>query len=124
MKRKPPFKLVHQHETIKDVYAQQSYMYQNKVNRVDNRIVSITQPHIRPIVRGKAGKPTEFGAKISLSLIDGFSFLDRLSWDNAKDLIPQIEKYKERCGYYPASGYLSFSLFEQHTHYHHLYAGG
>ena len=99
-------KLTQQHEVIKTVYAQQEYMYQHKVNRVDNRIVSISQPHVRPIVRGKAGKPVEFGAKISLSLSDGFSFIDRLSWDNfneSKDLIPQIERYKQRYGYYPES---------------------
>ncbi len=81
-------------------------MHINRVKRVDDRIVSISQPHVRPIVRGKAGKAVEFGAKISLSLIDEFSFVDRLSWDSfneSKDLIPQIEKYKERFGYYPAS---------------------
>jgi len=99
-------KLTGQHEVIKTVYAQQAYMYQHKVNRVDDRIVSISQPHVRPIVRGKAGKNVEFGAKISLSLSDGFSFIDHLSWDSfneSKDLIPQIEKYKQRYGYYPES---------------------
>jgi len=93
-------------KVIKEVYTQQNYMYENKVRRVSDRIVSFSQPHIRPIVRGKAGKSVEFGAKISLSLSDGFSFVDRLSWDNfneSKDLIPQIEKYKERYGYYPLS---------------------
>ena len=73
------FKLMQRHETIKDVYTQQKYMYTEKVNRVKNRIVSISQPHVRPIVRGKAGKNVEFGAKISLSLTDGFSFVDHLS---------------------------------------------
>ena len=105
-KKHPLFKLILRYQTIKTVYEQQSYMYRNKVNRVENRIVSISQPHVRPIVRGKAGKNVEFGAKISLSLIDGFSFVDHLSWDSfneAKDLIPQIKKYKERTGYYPAS---------------------
>ena len=38
-------------------------MYENKENKVENRIVSLTQPHVRPIVRGKAGTPVEFGAK-------------------------------------------------------------
>ena len=105
-KKHPLFKMILRYQTIKEVYNQQSYMYRNKVNRVDNRIVSISQPHVRPIVRGKAGKNVEFGAKISLSLTDGFSFIDHLSWDSfneAKDLIPQIEKYRERYGYYPAS---------------------
>lgn len=100
------FKLVQRHETVKDVYTQQKYMYTEKINRVKDRIVSISQPHVRPMVRGKAGTNVEFGAKISLSLTDGFSFIDHLSWNSfneAKDLIPQIKKYKERNGHYPAS---------------------
>ncbi|NEP82489.1 MAG: transposase [Okeania sp. SIO3B3] len=101
-----PVRMLERLETLKTVFEQQEYMYRNKVNKVDSRIVSISQPHIRPIVRGKAGKNVEFGAKISLSLSDGFSFIDHLSWENfneAKDLIFQIEKYKERFGYYPES---------------------
>ena len=80
-----------------EVYRQQSWMYQHKTNRVDDRIVSLTQPHVRPIVRGKAGKGTEFGAKISASSCDGYVFLDRISWDNfneSGDLIAQVEAFK------------------------------
>jgi hypothetical protein len=58
--------------TIEKVYEQQLEMYENKTNTVENRIVSVTQPHIRPIVRGKAGKAVEFGAKISASNVNGF----------------------------------------------------
>ncbi len=47
-----------------EVYRQQVGMYEHKTNKIDARIVSLTQPHIRPIVRGKAGKHTEFGAKL------------------------------------------------------------
>ena len=50
------------------VYEQQKYMYENKVHSVPDRIVSISQPYIRPIVRGKAAAPVEFGAKMDLSL--------------------------------------------------------
>ena len=50
--------------TIHIRYAQQKYMYNNNVHQVANRIVSISQPYVRPIVRGKAGKLTEFGAKL------------------------------------------------------------
>ncbi len=39
---------------------QQLWMYENESNRINDRIVNIAQPHIRPIVRGKAGKPVEF----------------------------------------------------------------
>ncbi len=69
-------------------------MYVQRTQRIDDRIVSISQPHVRPIKRGKAGRDTEFGAKLSLSVVDGFSFVDRLSWDNyneSLDLIGQIK---------------------------------
>ncbi len=101
-----PVKLIERMKTLKTVFDQQYYMYRNNVNKVDSRIVSISQPHVRPIVRGKAGKSVEFGAKISLSLSDGFSFIDHLSWDSfneSQDLIFQIEKYRERYGHYPES---------------------
>ena len=91
---------------VTEVYRQQLWMYQNESNRIDDRIVSITQPHIRPIVRGKVGKPVEFGAKISVSCFDNYVFLDHLSWDNfneSGDLKTQIEAYKNFTGYYPSS---------------------
>ncbi len=91
---------------IKELFRQQLYMYENRTHKVADRIVSISQPHIRPIVRGKAKSNVEFGAKVSLSLIDGFSFVDRISWDSyneSGDLIGQIEKYHKRFGFYPES---------------------
>ncbi len=91
---------------ITEVYRQQLWMYENESNRIDDRIVSISQPHIRPIVRGKAGKTVEFGAKISVSCFDNYVFLDHLSWDNyneSGDLKDQIEAYKNFTGYYPSS---------------------
>jgi len=54
-----------------EVYRQQAWMYQNKTNKIEDRIVSLTQPHIRPIIRGKAGKHTEFGAKLLASSFEG-----------------------------------------------------
>lgn len=41
-------------ETIHNIYTQQKYMYDNNTHSVPNRIVSISQPFVRPIVRGKA----------------------------------------------------------------------
>jgi hypothetical protein len=70
------------------------------------RIVSLSQPHIRPIVRGKAGKSVEFGAKLSASCFEGYVFLDRISWDNfneSRDLKAQVEAYYRFTGYYPES---------------------
>jgi len=89
---------------IQELYRQQKQMYMDKIHKISGRIVSISQPHIRPIVRGKSGKEVEFGAKISISLVDGYSYLDRVSWDaynEGTDLISQIESYRKRFGYYP-----------------------
>ena len=89
-----------------ELYRQQSWMYQSKCHSIEDRIVSLYQPHIRPIVRGKAQAPVEFGAKISISLVDGFSFVDVLSWDpynESGDLQSQIESYRVRYGFYPES---------------------
>jgi hypothetical protein len=91
---------------IHEVYRQQKWMYDNNQNRIDDRIVSISQPHVRPIKRGKARATTEFGVKISASLVDGYTFLDHLSWGNfneSLDLKPQIKAYHKRFGYYPES---------------------
>ena len=89
-----------------ELYRQQLWMHQNKCHSIEDRIVSLYQPHIRPIVRGKAQAPVEFGAKVSISLVDGFSFVDVLSWDaynESGDLQGQIESYRARYGFYPES---------------------
>jgi IS5 family transposase len=91
---------------IKEVYRQQLWMYDNRTHSIADRIVSLYQPHVRPIVRGKAKSPVEFGAKVSISLVDGFSFVERIGWDpynESCDLIEQIEGYRKRFGFYPGS---------------------
>lgn len=40
-------------ETLHSIYAQQKYMYDNRTHSVPDRIVSVSQPFVRPIVRGK-----------------------------------------------------------------------
>lgn len=90
----------------RELHRQQQQMYDQQTQRVDDRIVSIHQPHVRPIKRGKAGRDTEFGAKLSVSVVNGFSFVDRLSWNSyneSQDLIGQIETYQQRFGCYPES---------------------
>lgn len=80
-------------------------MFESHSHQVDDRIVSISQPHVRPIVRGKARAKTEFGAEIHLSLVDGYSFLDTVSWNafnEGRHLTDYVEKYRERFGFYPA----------------------
>jgi IS5 family transposase len=89
---------------IQELYRQQEYMYRNKTHSIDDRIVSISQPHVRPIVRGKASANVEFGAKIAVSNVEGFALLEHCSWDayNESTLLKdQINKYHNRFGHYP-----------------------
>ena len=94
-------------QVIHTLYTQQLGKYKSGSNSIEDRIVSISQPHVRPIVRGKAGKAVEFGAKLSIShLGSGYVTVDKLSWDaynESGDLESQIENYKACFGYYPES---------------------
>ena len=92
-------------DVIKELYEQQKFMYDNKTHKVKDRIVSISQPYIRPIVRGKAKAPVEFGAKLDMSVDEkGFARLEKLSFHayNEQDvLVTAIENYRKRTGHYP-----------------------
>ena len=91
---------------IHEVHRQQQQMYRNKTRQIEHRIVSLHQPHVRPIVRGKARTPVEFGAKLSVSCVDGWTFLDELSWEafnESTHLQQQADSYRRRFGQYPAS---------------------
>ncbi len=91
--------------TIIRLYEQQQYMYDNRIHSVEHRIVSISQPWLRPIVRGKVKAPVEFGAKFDLSLdSEGYGRLEKISFEAYNEstcLIEAIERFKERTGYYP-----------------------
>jgi len=90
--------------TIKQIYEQQKYLRDNRTHHVDDRIVSLSQPHIRPIVRGKAKAKVEFGAKLDISVVDGWTRLEKQSFDaynESSTLIEAIERYKQRTGSYP-----------------------
>lgn len=89
---------------IQELYDQQWLMFETKTKTVPNRIVSIHQPHVRPIVRGKSQAKVEFGSKIHCSMIDGITFLDELNWDafnEGSNLMVYVEKFKTRFGCYP-----------------------
>lgn len=89
---------------IQTLYDQQMLMFINNIHSVEQRIVSIHQPHVRPIVRGKTNAKVEFGAKIHIAMIDGYAFLDKLSWEAYNEgscLQISVEKYKMRYGFYP-----------------------
>ena len=89
---------------IEQVYLQQKQMYDENTNTCKERIVSIYQPHVRPILRGKQNARVEFGSKLGVSLDNGFALLNYLSWDDyheGKDLRNQVEEYHRIHGHYP-----------------------
>ncbi len=104
----PAFPLTHKDQkylfVIQTLYEQQRAMFTAKTHTIEHRIVSIHQPHVRPIVRGKTQAKVEFGAKIHASIIDGITFLDELSWDafnEGSHMMDYIEQYRQRFGCYP-----------------------
>ncbi len=103
-----PFPLNHAEQRmlwiISTAYAQQKEMYDANIHSSPNRIVSIFQPHVRPIPRGKIKAQIEFGSKLGVSLDCGFARINTLSWDayhEGSDLIRQVEAYHEIHGHFP-----------------------
>ena len=81
---------------IPTVYQQQKQMYDNNTNICENRICSLQQSFVRPIKRGKRPNPTEFGQKLHLSVVEGYTFFEQTSWSNfneALDLKATVEDY-------------------------------
>jgi hypothetical protein len=90
--------------TIQTLYIQQKQMHDERTHKVENRIVSISQPWLRPIVRGKANAPVEFGAKVATARIGGFSFVIHMDYENfaeAQYLEKSAEEFKRIFGFYP-----------------------
>lgn len=93
-------------ETIRIVYVQQKKMLDENTTQVEDRIVSLQQPYIRPINRGKAKAKTEFGAKVAMSVVNGYCFADKIDFSafnegSHQEFIQVVELYKERFGHYP-----------------------
>ena len=99
-----PYWLKDRLDVIPKVYAQQKEMHENGTHKCEDRIVSLQQPHVRPINRGKRPNPTEFGQKLHLSVVDGFTYLEKTSWNSfneGKELIDVAEDYRRKFGCYP-----------------------
>lgn len=91
--------------TVRDMWKQQRQMFKDGTHQCKDRIISIFQPHVRPIVRGKSKAKIEFGAKVGASVVEGFTFIDHHSWDaynESEDLLLQLRLYKRRWGCLPA----------------------
>ncbi|MCK5132577.1 MAG: hypothetical protein KAR40_10560 [Candidatus Sabulitectum sp.] len=81
---------------IEEFFRQQQEMYDERKHTIDSRIISISQPHVRSIKRNKAGAKWEFGAKVSVGIVNGLTAIHRIGWDNfneSLDLQGQIREY-------------------------------
>lgn len=89
---------------IQHLYDQQAKMYNEHTHSVENRVVNIYQPYVRPIVRGKDKAQVEFGAKLGVSIQNGYARINTLSWEaynEGSDLKKQVEAYQRLNGCYP-----------------------
>lgn len=89
---------------VTTVYEQQRIMFESRTHSIPQRIVSLSQPWVRPIVRGKAHANTEFGSKLHISLVDGYARIERLDFEpfnESEDLWRAVARYRERYGCYP-----------------------
>ncbi|MCR4852465.1 MAG: transposase [Prevotella sp.] len=70
-------------DIITKVYRQQKNHFNGNDPResIPERIVSVSKPYVRPIVRGKEVKNVEFGAKCNNIQVDGISFIEKLSFN-------------------------------------------
>jgi hypothetical protein len=91
-------------QVIHETYRQQQQMYEEDKRSIEDRIVSLYQPHVRPMPRGKDCVQTEFGSKQLVMLKDGFTHVKTISWDNFNEgtrLVESVEAYKKIYGCYP-----------------------
>lgn len=89
---------------IRLLYSQQQEMYSANTHRVENRIVSLSQPWVRPIVRGKQNAEVEFGAKVEMSDVNGYLRVEDLRWDafnESTTFQETVENYRMAYGHYP-----------------------
>ena len=91
-------------QVVHELYRQQQRMYKEDIRSIEDRIVSVYQPHVRPMPRGKDRVQTEFGSKQLVMLKDGYTHVAKINWDNFNEgvhLQNCVEKYKQIYGCYP-----------------------
>jgi transposase, IS5 family len=90
------------------VYEQQHSKVYGMVEQIKDRIVCLSKPYIRPIVRGKETKAVEFGAKVNKLQVDGISFIEHFSYDafnegtRLQKCIPLHRELFGRCSHHSA----------------------
>ena len=93
-------------DTIGELRRRQKEMSDGHRHRVGGRMVSISQPHVRPMVRGKAKSPVEFGPKYDVSIDEkGHARLEKASFEPYNEcgvFKDAVERHRARTGHCPA----------------------
>lgn len=88
----------------RELERQQGVLVSNKTNSIPDRLVSLVQTHLRPIVCGKARSTLTSRAKINVSAQKCFPFLHHIDWDphhEGYDLIAPAESYRHETVSHP-----------------------
>jgi hypothetical protein len=67
--------------TVRKVLVQQKFLMTHQPKELKNRIVSLSRPYIRPIIRGKENKRVEFGMKVHMLQVDGICIIDKMDFN-------------------------------------------
>ncbi len=89
-----------------EIYRQQNQMHESKTHKIEDRIISLHMPFVRPVKRGKTNASVEFGPKLSISVVQGYAFMEKLEFNPYNEgisLADSVEQYKERFDVYPES---------------------
>ena len=87
-------------ENIRVVYQQQHLRFHDPEAKITDRIVSLFKDYIRPIIRGKEIKKTEFGAKVHILMVDGISFVEYFSFDAFHEGIRLLDAFELQQEYF------------------------
>lgn len=74
-------------------------------HRAPDRIVSVSQPFVYPIVQGNASKLVKLCIELDISVVDGWTWSGYCSFDTyneAGNLKDMIERFYQRERFYPA----------------------
>jgi len=85
------------------ILHQQKQIYGGNVH-LPHRIVSFHKDHVRPIMRGKFPVPTEFGPKVLLAVVRGYTYVVQAFQDNVSDTrmtVPALRWFKTVFGKFP-----------------------
>ncbi len=96
-----PEKFYKRLQVIKKIYEQQQFDYDHPQEPVQDRIVSLYKPYLRPIVRGKETKRVEFGMKVNVRQVDGLNFIEHISFkafNEAKHLKEVVWQHQQAFG--------------------------